>query len=108
MGSGVRLNRSDRFIKEFGADLVAADRVVPEKTWRVVNQTLVVDELFEMPVMEFTLEAVGNAETLVLRSDDRFFDTEAYDPDEVAQNLAARLNITEEQATSRLRRAGLD
>ena len=107
MGSGSRLSRSDRYIKEFGADLVAANKVDEEKTWCVAKQDVVVDDRFEMPVMEFTLQCVGTDETLVLRDEQFLFDTQDYDPAEPAQDLAARLGIPEEQAIARLRQADL-
>jgi hypothetical protein len=107
MGSISRMARSDRFVKEFGADFVAANSVAPQKTWRVVEQDVVVDDSFEMPVMEFTLECAETGETLVLRNGEFLFDPEGYDPAELARDLAAGLGITEEQVIARLRQADL-
>lgn len=101
------MSSSDRFIKEFGADLVAGDRIAPEKTWHIAKQEVVVDDLFERPVMEFTLECVETGEDLVLRNDDVLFDSQGYDPADLVENLTARLGITAEQVIARLRRADL-
>ena len=107
MGSLSRYSRNERFIKEFGDDILDSDRVDTQKTWKVVSQALKVREYDECVVMYFLLNCVETGEELELSNDCIYFDPETTTAEDMVDSLAQCLGLNEKQTMRRIKKADL-
>lgn len=106
MGTVSRQSRSGRFIQEFGADVVAKDRIDSEKAWKCASQSLGVNDADGCVSMYFTLKCVETGEEIVLTDGYVVFDPES--DENLVEALAYQLDLSEEEVAPRVERADLE
>jgi len=108
MGSLSRYSRGDRFIKEFGEDLVGSERVDAQKTWKVVLQALGIREFDECVGMYFRLRCVETGEELELTNDTTYFQPDDTTVEEMVDDFTRGLGLEKKDVMRRIKAADLE
>lgn len=110
MGQMTRLDRASRFIEEFEHDILPTLALRPGVNLRVESVRLGFRECSDEEVVAYAklVGSGGRPEVEVELDDGVFFDPEYIGLDDVAEDLARRLNLDEGEVRHRLTSADLE
>ncbi len=106
MGQICRINRAQRFVTEFGNDYVARSHFRPGQKLTVKEVRLTMRESTE-EVVECLILEDETGETQEVEIPGVCFDPESWSSDETMDQVAADLDLTEDDARQRIAKADL-